>query len=334
MGFKVVVIYDDEEIYARKLMNYINKKVDSLQVQVFTNFENLKEYMEGNCISLLLISKEMLTDSLRELNIEKIVILTTNRGKNYFEEYPTIYKYQSSENFIKEILEYFGPSYEALEGNENTGGSRLIGVYSPIKRCLKTSFALVLGQIYGQEYKTLYLNLERFSGMGVLLGRECSSNLSDVMYYFREKKEGVIENLDSLVERIERLYFIPPVLNPEDIEDIEPYEWQEFFRILLNKSTYKIIIIDFGEGIRGTHEILRMCNKIYMPIKSDQISTIKLEEYEKYLKATNKEDILEKTIKLKLNKEGKIGVRENYIEELMQGDFLAYVKKILEKGGD
>ena len=71
-----------------------------------------------------------------------------------------------------------------------------------------------------------------------------------------------------------------------------------------------------------------------MPIKSDQISTIKLEEYEKYLKATNKEDILEKTIKLKLNKEGKIGVRENYIEELMQGDFLAYVKKILEKGGD
>lgn len=332
MGSKVVAIYD-EEVYARKLMNYINKKMNSLQVQVFTNFEVLKEFTSKNHISLILISKERLTSSLRELNIEKIVILSEKCEKGYFQEYPSIYKYQSSEKVIRELMEYYEPVYEVSEESQ-IGSSQLIGIYSPIKRCLKTSFSLALGQVYGQEEKTLYLNLEKFSGMAALSGNEHLSNLSDVIYYFREKGEEFVGKLDSMVERIERMDYIPPVLNPEDIEDMEGSEWQEFFKILLNKGRYKVVIIDFGEGIRGTCEILRMCNKIYMPIKTDQVSLIKIEEYEKYLSKTDREDILSKTIKVKLNKEGKVGIRGNYIDQLIQGDFVAYVKEVLEKEGD
>ena len=179
----------------------------------------------------------------------------------------------------------------------------------------------------------MYLNLERFSGIEALSGRRVDGNLSDVMYYFREKKEGVIEKLEPFVERMGRMDYIAPALNPEDIEDIESNEWQMFFRVLLNKSSYKIIIVDFGEGIRGTYDILKMCNTIFMPVKSDQMSTIKIEEYEKYLKATEREEILEKTIKCKLNREGKIGIKDNYVEQLMQGDFKMQVEEILDKEG-
>ncbi len=334
MGIKVLAIYDIEEAYARKLMDYINKKMMSLQVQIFTNQENLEEYSKGNHIFMLLISKEKMADSLKELNIGQIVCLSTERKKKYLEEYPSIYKYQSSESIIKEILQYYEPIYETLGDNQDIVGKQLIGVYSPINRCLKTSFALALGQIYGQDCKTLYISFERFSGFTTLANREHSNNLSDIMYYYREKKEGVIEKLDSLVEKLERVDYICPVLCPEDLEDVELREWKGFFEILLNKSIYKIIIIDFAEGIRGTHEILKMCNKIYMPIKTDQISTIKLEEYEKYLKETNKEGVMEKIIKLKLTREGKVGIRDHYLEQLMQGEFVSYVKEIIEKEGN
>lgn len=332
MGFKIVAIYDEEE-YGRKLMGYINKKVDFVQVQVFTSFENIKDFTSRNHISLLFISNERLTNSLKELDIGKVIILTSNREKSNFEEYPSIYKYQSSESLIKELLEYYKSIYGDGKGNQMVGDSQLIGVYSPIKRCLKTSFALALSQVYGQEYTTLYLSLERFSGMDVLLGKEPLSTLSDAMYYFRERREGFIEKLDSMVERIEKIDYIPPVINPEDIENIEGGEWLDFLKTLLNKSKYKIIIIDFGEGIRGIYEILRICNKIYMPIRTDQVSVAKLEKYEGYLEKTHREDILTKTIKIKLNKEVKTRIRGNYIEQLLQGDFIAYVKDILEKEG-
>ena len=40
----------------------------------------------------------------------------------------------------------------------------IIGVFSPLGRCLKTSFALALGQILAKERAVLYLNLESYSG--------------------------------------------------------------------------------------------------------------------------------------------------------------------------
>lgn len=328
---KVIAIYDDEEIYARKLMNYVNKKSEIFHVQMFTNLKSIEEYTKKQTISLLLISEEKKKETLKELNIEQIVVLSKEIQKNLPEEYPSIYKYQSSKNIIKEILKYYKPSYEFLNKEEDIGATQLIGVYSPIKRCLKTSFAIVMGQLYGEQYKTLYINLEKFSTIEILAGKKFSSNLSDLMYYFREKGQGVVEKLDSFIESWNRLDLIPPVLNPEDIEDINSNDWQEFFKILLYKSNYKLIIVDFGEGVRGTYEILKMCHRIYMPIQADQMSTIKIDEYEKYLKATDKEDILQKTIKCKLTREGKIGLKQNYIQQLLEGEFSSQVKEILKK---
>ena len=43
--------------------------------------------------------------------------------------------------------------------------SRMIGVYSPIGRCGKSSFAFTLGQVLAREEKVLYITLEEFSGL-------------------------------------------------------------------------------------------------------------------------------------------------------------------------
>ncbi|MDQ9824849.1 hypothetical protein RFZ44_16190, partial [Acinetobacter sp. 163] len=55
--------------------------------------------------------------------------------------------------------------------------TEILGVYSPVGRCLKTSFALALGQILARERAVLYLNLEEYSGFEELIGKGFAHNL-------------------------------------------------------------------------------------------------------------------------------------------------------------
>ena len=47
-------------------------------------------------------------------------------------------------------------------GGIRAGLAKVLGVYSPVGRCLKTSFALTMGKLLAQEERVLYPNLEEF----------------------------------------------------------------------------------------------------------------------------------------------------------------------------
>ena len=68
------------------------------------------------------------------------------------------------------------------------GAGEGLGVYSPVGRCLKTSFALTMGKLLAQEERVLYLNLEEFSGLSVLMKEEYKSDLSDLLYFLQRWK--------------------------------------------------------------------------------------------------------------------------------------------------
>ena len=59
---------------------------------------------------------------------------------------------------MKELLEFI--AREGILGRSVVNGKelKLIGVYSPVGKCLQTSFAFVLGQLLSKKHKVLYLN--------------------------------------------------------------------------------------------------------------------------------------------------------------------------------
>ncbi len=71
---------------------------------------------------------------------------------------------------------------------------RIIGIYSPVGRTQKTSFALTMGQILAKERAVLYLNMESYSIERLL---ECSYDrgMSDILYYARQENQGIIYKL-------------------------------------------------------------------------------------------------------------------------------------------
>ena len=64
-------------------------------------------------------------------------------------------------------------------------GKRIIGVYSPVGRCGKTSLALAMGQLLAREEKLLFITLDTFTGFSGLLDEQWKRDLSDLIYYYK-----------------------------------------------------------------------------------------------------------------------------------------------------
>ena len=88
-------------------MDYLNEKRSTpFEVQAFTNVESLKEFAAEQEIEILLISTRAMCNEIRELPISRVVILS--EGEQFQEtdlEYPFVYKYQSSDQLISEVMD-------------------------------------------------------------------------------------------------------------------------------------------------------------------------------------------------------------------------------------
>ena len=206
---------------------------------------------------------------------------------------------------------------------------RVIGIYSPIGRTQKTSFALALGQILGRDHAALYLNLESYSGFEQLMETHFEQGLSDVLYYARQENTGIVYKFAGMVQTIQNLDFLPPALFPMDIQTTKYEEWIWLFRQLEQNSNYEVLILDLGDGVADLYQILDYCTEIYVPIRQDIISAAKLEQFESALQMWDSVSVLEKIRKIRIPfyAAGKSG--KAWAEELAWSELGDYVRKLL-----
>ena len=329
---KIFAVCDTDRLYVKNLIQYINSRQNiPLKLQAFTSTELLKEYAAQNSIELLLISTEAMDEEIAGLPIGKIVLLTED-GALGVKGFPTVNRYQASGNLVQGVMQYYGTGNLAVAyAAAKLATTQIIGIYSPIKRCGKTTFALALGEEYAKNKHVLYINLEDFSGFRALFNREYRMDISDLLYFYREEKQGMLNRVEEIAERLHFLYYLPPAMCPADMKSVQPEEWREWF-LLLMQSKYEVIIVEPGECIYGLEEILALCNKIYMPILEDKISLAKLKEYEDYLLLSGWESLNNKIQKqpMVVDREEEKGILEYMESEEMR----RIIEKILREEGN
>lgn len=279
---RTLAICDTEEEYVRKLMRYLNECGQiPFDVQAYTSPEPFLEVARENPPSMLLISIELMglvEPVVRELGIEKIVLLSQGEPIGIFGEYPSIAKYQSASGIVREVMQYYMGSMQAVAAIVGVKKCRIRGIYSPIRGCGKTSLALALSSLYGNRQRVLYLNLEGQSGFSRLFQKEGMADITDAVYYFRQQRENVWERILGMIRQMDSFFYIPPALYEEDIKSVEGQEWEAFLKLMAEKSEYEGIILDVGDAVRGIGRILNLCDEILMPVKSDILSQAKLSE--------------------------------------------------------
>jgi cellulose biosynthesis protein BcsQ len=193
----------------------------------------------------------------------------------------------------------------------------------------QTTFALTLGEILAETKQVLYLNFDEFSGFEELFQTKYQKDISDLIYFARQKESGLIYKFNSVVQTFHELSYVPPALSPADIRDVTGEEWMEFLQEITTECEYDIIILDLSEQVDELFQILRLCDRVYMPIWDDVISQAKLAQYEKLLHMLEMKDVIDKTKKIHLPMQSLQRESGSVIQQLIWGEMGNFVRKLL-----
>ena len=173
----ILAVYDVDPVYAARFAEVVNQKEKiPFEVVAFSSIERLRAFAAEHPVKLLLLGEHVPAEEKESIRVEKVILLSDNGGKPVSPSVPCVYKYQSSDAIVRDVMTWYGESPGELPEVSGRGLAKVLGVYSPVGRCLKTSFALTMGKLLAQEERVLYLNLEEFSGLSVLMKEEYKSD--------------------------------------------------------------------------------------------------------------------------------------------------------------
>ncbi|MBD5547669.1 MAG: hypothetical protein HDQ97_09755 [Lachnospiraceae bacterium] len=321
----ILAIFDSEERYAYRLMEFISGKTNlPFEVYVFTDGNRFFSCSKIKDIECLLISESAYKQEVETLNIPHIIILSES-GENLNKALHHINKYQSCETILHEVMAYYSDKSKTVPAALRTGlkKMKIIGVYTPVGRCLQTTFSLTLGQMLAKSCKTLYLNFEIYSGFARMMSKNFDSDISDLMYYFSCAREKLAYRMESMIETVNGLDFIPPADIYQNLAGIRGNQWIDLFQEIEKSSEYEYMILDLSDGILDLWDVLRECDYIYTISREDGAALAKIEQYEKALESMDYGDITARTTKWKLPIFKQLPV---HFEELTYGELAGYIK--------
>ena len=312
MEQRVLILCDPEEDYVFRMSDYMRKdKFFPWTVKVYTQTAGLYE-SAGQPVDMLVVSESVDAEGLQGLGAGKTVILK-EAGTLKDQKVNSVDKYQSAGKVVQRLMELGGVTWKQAENAEE---AKLIGLYSPVRRSLQTSFGLCLGRLLAGKGKTLYLSFEPYSGMEEMQGRG-GVDLSSLLYYL-EDEERFMVNTGRVIRRSENFDYVPAMMNGQNLLMVSCEEWK--------KLLYKLQHV--SESVQGLFDILRMCVRVYSMAKDDPIAKRKLDQYEQLLSAMEYEDVRKKMNICRLPLFRNIPTS---VETAAKGELADYVRKMIEK---
>ncbi len=333
MGGGILAIYDLESGYADSLMQYIHQKQNMpFKTVAFTNKNALYEYLKEHHIDILLISVTDMEKELEDEDIEKIILLSNGKIFSEYIGYASIYKYQSSERIIREVLDYFVEVHNCENIVTNISQSvEIVAVYSPVKRIGQTILSLTLGQILANDFTTLYINMEEFSAFDKIFHQSYEGDLSDLMYFYKQSPDILPIKLKAIVNTIHQLDYIPPLVYSKDLRNIDTGGWVELIKSVAATGMYEKIVIDLSSVVADVFSILDICSKVYMPTINDMVSSMKISAFEEYLVRSENSEIIDKIIKVNMPRLHMDIEDESFLDRYLWNEFGDYVRSILKE---
>ena len=308
---KILVLYDKDEEYARLMCEYLmGCRNLPWKITACTAEPDLMNICGRVSPAVLVTTDSCYSAVVERMGAEKLVILSDGSGKRN----PTdisrdvctehsmavIEKYQPADETLRAILEIYAGD---LAGDEDLSlipsgeRTRVIGVFSPIRRCYQTTFSVLMGRLLGPKGKVLYLSFEFCEGCDELIPPEGAGNLSDLMYFIKSPPGVFSLRFRSMVRKLGDLDYIPGAVSGTELQEIPEEEWKTFIKRICAVEDYSYVILDLSESIRGIFGILRMCDRVYTLTRNDRVAVRKLESYENILAMYEYSDVMEKSIR-------------------------------------
>ena len=324
---RVMVLFDEDEEYAGLMGEFLmGCRGLPWKIAVCTSEGDLYKICNGR-EPLLVTSSSSYKASFKSIKTGKIIVLNDGAG---IQTEPMVEKYQPAEETLRRILDiYMEDADEDSVAQVKPSGekAKLIGVFSPVRRCYQTTFSVLMGRLLEDRGRVLYLSFEFCEGSEELIPPDRSGNLSDLMYFINSPSSVFSVRFKSMVRTIAGLDYIPCAIPGTDITEIPADEWRSFLTRICSLEGYSYVILDLSECIRGIFEILRMCDTVYTLTRNDKVARTKMESYESVLKMYDYSDVKDKSIKCSIPAVNRV---PSFSGEDLSGELVDFIRKQME----
>lgn len=313
---KTIVIMDSDQTYAAALMNYLNRREEiRAEVRAFSDFESLRVYFQEHSAGVLMISEKDLKDmsKVSGWRVDLIVLLTSegteredekripgavreesadyrpSDGQHQDRRVVRIGKYQPVTRLMT-LVDEAGREI-GIRAREQEGMAEVVGVFSPVRRCLKTSLAIALSRhLVSAGKRTLFVSFEPFFTLDCLNETEtmqteeaegANVTLEEALYLVKSREDGAEKVAQKRPDSGGPLYMIPSK-NEEDREQfgqIKAGDWAHLLKSFRKCTLLDTVVIDFDELPITCPAILTVCDQVYLPCLPDFISEKKTTEF-------------------------------------------------------
>jgi hypothetical protein len=326
----ILILCDPEVEYAMLMSDYLRMHRElPWQVKTYTDVDDLLEWEQFGNLDLLVIAESAYSEKLQDLKVERMVLLSEG-GNISGDNIIPIDKYQAAEEVLGKLLEV----YVEMGGGDLPGvtteetHTKFIGIYSPVRRCMQTTFALTMGQMLAEKHRTLYLNFEHFAGIRELVAETQEKDLADLLYFLMADDEQFRLRFRTICRKKGALEYIPPMKSGQNLLTVPAAEWISLMERIDAMGEYDYVIMDLTESMQGLFDILRKCRKVYTLTREDRIAKAKLLQYEQVLALYEYEDVLSKTDHCEIPQIHRI---PEEVEQYTRGDLANYVRRRMEE---
>lgn len=298
MNGDVMVLCDREEEYAQLMTEFMKgHKELPWEIRTYTEVERLYEEEKDSHICLLVVAESTYTTGMEELKAKKLVVLNES-GLLQWEGLEQVDKYQKADKVLQALLEiYMDIAEQQLPRLHSGWRAKYLGIYSPVRRCYQTTFAITMSQMLARRHKTLYLNFEHYAGITELLPNLQMRDLADLLYFLNADQEKFGLRIQTMIQQKGNLDYIPPMKSGQNLLTITGNEWMNLLQKIDALGQYEYVILDLTESMQGLFDILRMCSRVITLTKEDKIAKAKMLQYEQLLSLHEYDDVLRKTKK-------------------------------------
>ncbi len=325
----VLVLFDKEEEYSIKMSDFIKgHKGIPWKIRTYSDESSLMREEKGEKISLLVVSERSYSEKIKSLNCEKTVILNES-GFCPEDTKECIDKYQAAESVLQILLQV----YIEIAGEESVlvgsgGKTKFIGIYSPVKRSLQTTFAITMCELLSGKGKTLYLNFEHYTGVAEIIAREGEMDLADLVYFLNSDIDKFKLHFQTVIKQVSGTVFVPPMRYGQNLISISGKEWMNLLKKISESDMFDYVVMDLTDSLQGLPDILRACFRVFTVQREDSFAQLKMMQYETMLTDYDYGDVIEKTVRFVFPK---FHYLPSSIELYSRGDLAEFVKTKLKE---
>lgn len=287
----MLVLLEPDWEYGKRLAEYFNvSDWMPFKVEVFSDTEAMEDYIKNTKPDLLVVNEQLLKEEFRSIPL--LVLCETLMVAEM--DSPQIYKYQNAQEIGREIVSWYATQIKHHTVFARREDLKIFGVYSLDRKREKNLLAWETAKYLGKRGKTLYLNLEPYSGMEEYCGKFSGESLSDYLFFLRQNRGNTGFYLQGMTEQLAGVDFVPPAKAWEDIRDIRTEEWNRLIQAVETETEYSSLIFDISEAAGDFMFWLSVCKKVFMPVGEDFYSQVRKKEMQMFLEKRMAQELLDK----------------------------------------